>query len=183
MTLFKKIAHIYRTLLKGAVAIQAAVLIAAAQSFASQTEAPKGHDFTVVIDAGHGGHDHGAIDNGVREKDINLAVAKDLADLIKKKLKDVKVVMTRYDDTFISLQERAYIANRNRGDIFISIHTNSVDKSNPNRKSVQGTSVYALGLHKDQDNLKVARRENSVIELEENFDQKYSGFDPNKDEA
>lgn len=183
MTLFKKIAHIYRTLLKGAVAIQAAVLIAAAPAFASQTEAPKGHDFTVVIDAGHGGHDHGAIDNGVREKDINLAVAKDLADLIKKKLKDVKVVMTRYDDTFISLQERANIANRNRGDIFISIHTNSVDKSNPNRKSVQGTSVYALGLHKDQDNLKVARRENSVIELEENFDQKYSGFDPNKDES
>ena len=106
MTLFKKIAHIYRTLLKGAVAIQAAVLIAAAPAFASQTEAPKGHDFTVVIDAGHGGHDHGAIDNGVREKDINLAVAKDLADLIKKKLKDVKVVMTRYDDTFISLQGR-----------------------------------------------------------------------------
>ena len=105
-------------------------------------------------------------------------MAKDLADLIKKKLKDVKVVMTRYDDTFISLQERANIANRNRGDIFISIHTNSVDKSNPNRKSVQGTSVYARGLHKDQDNLKVARRENSVIELEENFDQKYSGFDP-----
>lgn len=140
-------------------------------------------DFTVVIDAGHGGHDHGAIDNGAREKDINLGVAKKFASMVKKKLKDVNVVMTRDDDTFVSLQERANIANRNKGDLFISIHTNSVDKSNPNRKKVSGASVYALGAQKDANNLKVAQRENSVIELESDYQQKYSGFDPSKDES
>lgn len=140
-------------------------------------------EFTVVIDAGHGGHDHGAVDNGATEKTINLGVAKKLASLVRKKLKDVKVVMTRDDDTFISLQERANIANRNKGNLFISIHTNSVDKSNPNRKTVAGTSVYALGPQKDANNLKVAQRENSVIELEDNYHVKYSGFDPSKDES
>lgn len=140
-------------------------------------------EFTVVIDAGHGGHDTGAVDNGVREKDINLGVAKKLAALIEKKMPDAKVVMTRDDDNFISLQERANIANRNRGNLFVSIHTNSVDKSNPNRRKVAGSSVYALGLHKDANNLKVAQRENSVIELESNYEQKYSGFDPKKDES
>lgn len=145
--------------------------------------APKKADFTVVIDAGHGGNDFGAIDNGAREKEINLGVAKKLESLIRKHRKDIKAVMTRTDDRFISLQERANIANRNKGDLFISIHTNSVDKSNPNRKKVCGSTVYALGLHKDDNNLKVARRENSVIELESNYEQKYSGFDPNKDES
>lgn len=139
--------------------------------------------FTVVIDAGHGGHDTGAVDNGVKEKDINLGVAKKLASIIDKKMKGAKVVMTRADDKFISLQERANIANRNRGDLFVSIHTNSVDKKNPNRKSVSGASVYALGLHKDAANQQVARRENSVIELESNYEQKYAGFDPSKDES
>lgn len=140
-------------------------------------------EFTVVIDAGHGGHDTGAVDNNVREKDINLGVAKKLAAMIGKKMSDVKVVMTRDDDNFISLQERANIANRNRGNLFVSIHTNSVDKTNPNRRKVAGSSVYALGLHKDANNLKVAQRENSVIELESNYEQKYSGFDPKKDES
>jgi len=145
--------------------------------------AAKKPDFVVIIDAGHGGHDTGAVDNGVKEKDINLAVAKKLSSDIQKKTKNVKVVMTRSNDTFISLQERANIANRNKGNLFISIHTNSVDAKNPNRKSVCGTNVYALGLHKDENNLKVAQRENSVIELEPNFKQKYSGFDPSKDES
>ncbi len=139
--------------------------------------------FTLVIDAGHGGHDHGAIDNGAKEKDINLGVALKLANNIKKRLKNVNVVMTRDDDTFISLQERANIANRNKGNLFVSIHTNSVDKKNPNRKTVSGTSVYALGPQKDANNLRVAQRENSVIELEDNYHQKYSGFDPSKDES
>lgn len=140
--------------------------------------------FVVVIDAGHGGHDAGAVDNGVKEKDINLGVALRLGEMLGKDLKDeVKVVLTRDDDTFISLQKRADIANRSKGNLFISIHTNSVDKSNPNRKSVNGTSVYALGLHKDKDNMRVARRENSVIELEKDYKQKYSGFDPSKDES
>lgn len=139
--------------------------------------------FTVVVDAGHGGKDFGAVDNKAKEKDINLGVALQLEKLVKKKLKDANIVMTRDDDTYLTLQQRADIANKAKGDLFISIHTNSVDKSNKNRKTVSGSSVYALGLHKDDNNMRVARRENSVIELEENFDQKYSGFDPSKDES
>lgn len=146
--------------------------------------APKDNtQFTVVIDAGHGSQDHGAVDNDAREKDINLGVAKKLASLIKKKLKNVKVVMTRDNDSFISLQGRADIANQNKADLFISIHTNSVDKSNPKRASISGASVYTLGSQKDANNLKVAQRENSVIELEKDYKQKYSNFDPSKDES
>ena len=142
-----------------------------------------GKDFTVVIDAGHGGKDFGACDNGAKEKDINLGVALQLESLLKKKMKEAEVVMTRNSDKYLTLQERADVANKAKGDLFISIHTNSVDKSNKNRKTVSGSSVYALGLHKDENNMKVARRENSVIELESNYEQKYSGFDPSKDES
>lgn len=142
-----------------------------------------GKDFTVVIDAGHGGKDTGAIDNNVKEKDINLGVALKLGELIKKKLKNTNVVFTRENDTYLTLQERADKANKSKGDLFISIHTNSVDKANKNRTTVCGASVYALGLHKDNNNMAVARRENSVIELEKNYEQKYSGFDPSKDES
>ncbi len=110
-------------------------------------------------------------------------MALQLQKLVRKKLKEADVVMTRDDDTYLTLQQRADVANKAKGDLFISIHTNSVDKSNKNRRSVAGSSVYALGLHKDDNNMRVARRENSVIELEENFDQKYSGFDPSKDES
>lgn len=139
--------------------------------------------FTVVIDAGHGGHDAGAVDNGVKEKDINLNVALQAGRLIEKNLKNVNVVYTRSDDTFRTLQERAAIANNAKGNLFISIHTNSVDKNNKNRTSVAGAQVYALGLHKDANNMSVARRENSVIELEKGYQERYSGFDPNKDES
>lgn len=140
-------------------------------------------DFVLVLDAGHGGKDVGAAENSAREKDINLGVALQLENLINKKMKNVRVVMTRDDDTYLTLQQRADIANKAKGNLFISIHTNSVDKSNRNRKTVSGASVYALGLHKDDNNMKVAMRENSVIELENNFEQKYSGFDPMKDES
>lgn len=139
--------------------------------------------FTVVLDAGHGGHDSGAAENGVKEKDINLAVALATGKLIENNLKNVKVVYTRSDDTFRTLQERANIANSAKGNLFISVHTNSVDKSSKNRNTVAGAQVYALGLHKDANNMSVARRENSVIELEKNYQEKYSGFDPNKDES
>ncbi len=139
--------------------------------------------FILVVDPGHGGKDAGAVDNGQKEKDINLAVGRELNQLIKKKLKNVDVVMTRDNDTYLTLQERATKANRAKGDLFISIHTNSVDKSNKNRTTVNGASVYALGLHKDDNNMEVARRENSVIELENNYTQRYSGFDPGKDES
>lgn len=144
---------------------------------------PGGDEIVVVLDPGHGGKDVGACDNDAMEKNINLAVAKKLKALIQKNLKNVKVVMTREDDRYLTLQERADVANKAEGDLFMSIHVNSVDKSNKNRRSVNGSSVYVLGLHKDDDNKRVAMRENSVIELETNYEEKYSGFDPNKDES
>lgn len=140
-------------------------------------------DFVVVIDAGHGGHDHGAIDHGVREKNINLGVALKLGNMIKKRHKDVKVVYTRDDDHFLSLQERANVANRAGGDLFISIHTNSVDAKSKNRNTVKGASTYTLGLHRTAENLAVAKRENSVMMLEKDYTTTYCGFDPGSTES
>lgn len=158
------------------------LIIAFFAGFSFQAEAA-GKKFTVVIDAGHGGKDEGASEFGIKEKNINLQVALQLESLIKKKMRDAKVVMTRSSDEYLTLQRRAEIANKSQGDVFISIHTNSVDKKNGNRNSIEGSSVYTLGLHKDQSNLDVARRENSVIELEQNYEEKYSGFDPQRDES
>lgn len=139
--------------------------------------------YVVVIDAGHGGKDHGAIDNDVREKDINLNVALKLGEYIKKHGKNIKVVYTRDKDEYLTLQQRADKANKAHGDLFISIHTNSLDKSNANRTKVEGASTYTLGLHKNDNNMNVARRENSVMTLEPNYETKYSGFDPQSDES
>lgn len=143
--------------------------------------AAKQKQFVVAIDAGHGGKDTGANENGVTEKDINLGVAQKLAELLKKK--GFKVIMTRDNDKFINLSDRPAKANKEKADLFISIHTNSVDASNPNRKNVEGSQVYVLGLHRDADNLEVARRENSVIVHEKNHEERYEGFDPDKDES
>ena len=151
--------------------------------FSVEGKTENNKEFTVILDAGHGGKDIGATDNGVKEKDINLKVAKYLESLIKKKMKNTKVVMTRNDDSYLTLQQRADKANKSKGDIFISIHTNSVDKRNRNRKNIAGSSVYTLGLNKDENNLDVAMRENSVIELEQDYERKYSGFDPQRDES
>lgn len=161
-----------------------AMLATALFSASFQADAGKKDDrLTIVLDPGHGGKDFGAVENGAKEKEINLAVAKKLRSLIEKRLKDVDVVMTRTTDVYLTLQERADVANDAEGDLFMSIHVNSVDKKNTRRKSIQGSSVYVLGLHKDQDNMKVAMRENSVIELESDYKEKYSGFDPSKDES
>lgn len=154
-----------------------AVIVCAAPAFAASKK-----DFVVVIDAGHGGKDVGAADNKAQEKDINLEVAKRLEDILKKK-KGFKVIMTRDGDKFVSLKDRAEKANKVKADLFISIHTNSVDADNPNRKTVEGSSVYVLGPHRDADNLAVARRENEVISQEKNHEEKYEGFDPSKDES
>lgn len=140
-------------------------------------------DFVVVIDAGHGGHDYGAIGTKTNEKSINLGVALKLGDMIKKAHKDVKVVYTRDGDYFRELQERANIANKANADLFISIHTNSVDKRNRNRTTINGAATYTLGLHKSAANLEVAKRENSVIMLEDDYSERYSGFDPNSAES
>lgn len=135
--------------------------------------------FTVVIDAGHGGKDPGARGSVANEKDINLAVALKLGAKISANHDDVKVVYTRKTDRFIELNERANIANRNKADLFISIHTNSVKKGS----TARGTETYTLGLARTDENLAVAMRENSAILLEDNYQQKYEGFDPNSSES
>lgn len=138
--------------------------------------------FTVVIDAGHGGKDSGACDNGVKEKDINLGVARQLASQLKN-IKGVKTVLTRDKDEYLTLQQRADIANNAKGNIFISIHTNSAAADNPNRSKAAGSSSHILGVSKDANNLAVTQRENSVIKLEKNYQTKYQGFDPDNDES
>lgn len=138
--------------------------------------------FTVVLDPGHGGRDYGAVGDITNEKTINLKVGLEIRRLLKDR-EGLKIVMTRDDDRFIELQERANIANRNHGDLFVSIHVNSVAKSNKNRRNIAGASVYALGLHRTASNFEVAKRENSVMELEADYSTKYQGFDPNSTES
>jgi N-acetylmuramoyl-L-alanine amidase len=132
---------------------------------------------TVVIDAGHGGHDSGCLGSSAKEKIIALDVALKLGALIEEKFPDVNVVYTRKTDEFVELHERAAIANRNHADLFICIHCNS------GGPSAFGVETYVMGLHKTDDNLNVAKRENSSILLEKDFKQKYDGFDPNSPEA
>lgn len=139
--------------------------------------------FTVVIDAGHGGKDPGAQDNGVTEKDINLGVARKLAEFIRKNLKQVKVVLTRDKDEYLTLQQRADKANKSGGNLFISIHVNSADAANPKRSQAAGVSTHVLGQSKDRKNADVVRRENAVIKLEKNYTERYQGFDPDSDES
>lgn len=140
-------------------------------------------DFVVVIDPGHGGKDSGAVGRTAYEKNINLAVALKLGALIEKNIPDVKVVYTRKTDVYLTLKQRANIANKAKGDLFISIHTNSVAHSNKNRANIQGASTYVLGLHRTDENLDVAKRENEVILLEDDYSETYSGFDPNSTES
>ena len=140
-------------------------------------------DFILVIDAGHGGTDHGASGIITREKDINLAVAKKLGKLVEDNCKDVKVVYTRDDDRFVTLQGRADIANKAGGDLFISIHTNAIDKKARNYRTVAGASVYTLGFRRTEENLAVAMRENSVMKLEDDYTTVYEGFDPSSTES
>ena len=140
-------------------------------------------DFVVVIDAGHGGKDGGAVGTFAKEKDITLNVAKLLGSKISNECENIKVVYTRDTDKYLTLQQRANIANRAKGDLFISIHVNSVDLNSPGRTNVAGSSVFTLGLHKTKDNLDVAMRENSVIKMEDNYTTVYSGFDPNSAES
>lgn len=139
-------------------------------------------DFVVVIDAGHGGHDSGCVGRVAKEKDITLDVATRLARKISS-IPGVKTVLTRDTDRFLTLQQRADVANREHGDLFISIHVNSVAKETPGRERVSGASIYTLGLSKSQNNLNVAMRENSVMELEDNYTVKYKGFDPSSAES
>ena len=130
--------------------------------------------FTVVLDAGHGGHDAGAVGSFSKEKNINLRYTLLVGDMIKKNIPDAKVIYTRDKDVFVDLNERARIANRNKADLFVSIHTNSSKNSSAN-----GMETFTLGVSRSKENMEVAMLENSVIKLEEDYETKYEGFDPN----
>lgn len=146
---------------------------------------------TVVIDAGHGGHDYGCtgVNYKVKEKDVALAIALKLGKYIQETFKDVKVIYTRDTDVFIELNERAAIANKAKADLFICIHCNSACFDDPKTKKVKckpeknGTETYVMGLHKTEGNLMVAKRENASILLEKDYQKNYDGFDPGSDEA
>ena len=132
--------------------------------------------FTVVIDAGHGGKDPGNRGNNYYEKKIVLNIALKTGTLLKKE-KGVKVVYTRTSDRYITLNGRANIANKAKADLFISIHC---DAHNSN---AYGAGTFVLGLHRNQDNFRIAQKENAVIFLEDNYEQEYDGFDPNNPES
>lgn len=132
----------------------------------------------IVIDAGHGGKDPGAVGNGQQEKAINLGVALKLGRMIEQQLPEVKVVYTRKDDRFIALADRSKIASDAGGDLFISIHTNASTSS-----SAAGTETYVMGEDKGNRNLSVVMRENAVISLEADYSSRYEGYDPNSSES
>ena len=132
--------------------------------------------FIVVIDAGHGGKDPGGVSNGYREKDVALNVSLLLGKLLSNT--EVKVVYTRKTDVFIGLWKRGKIANNAKADLFVSIHCNTVNNSKP-----YGTETFVLGLHANKQNLEIAKKENAVILLEDDYKERYEGFDPNSEES
>ncbi len=133
---------------------------------------------TVVIDPGHGGKDSGALGKHSMEKDVVLAIALKLGKYIEENFDDVNVIYTRTTDVFVPLYKRAEIANENDADLFISIHANGL--ANPD---IYGTETLVLGLHRENENFEVAKRENSVILLEDDYSTRYEGFDPNSSES
>ena len=135
--------------------------------------------FTLVIDPGHGGKDPGAIGSFLKEKNVALNVAKSFGRYVEQNCPDVKVIYTRKTDVFVTLEGRANIANRNKADLFISIHCNSL----PGRKIARGMETYTLGMHRASDNLEVAKRENEAILYEKDYRQRYAGFDPRSSES
>lgn len=132
--------------------------------------------FVVVLDAGHGGKDPGNLGNGFKEKDIALKIVLTIGKELEKN-KDIKVIYTRKTDKFIELHERARIANKADADLFVSIHCNA------HSSKANGTETFVLGLHANQRNFEIAKKENEVIYLEENYETHYEGFDPNSPES
>ena len=130
--------------------------------------------YTVVLDAGHGGKDPGAVGKFSQEKDLNLSLVLKMGELLKAQYPDLNIVYTRSTDVFIPLQTRADIANKNNADLFISIHTNASENKNS-----KGVETFILGTEKAEKNLDVAMRENAVMKLESDYKTTYQGFDPN----
>jgi N-acetylmuramoyl-L-alanine amidase len=167
-SIFSRLAYLGAILLIG---------IGAVSDVAAQKES-RGSFRTVVLDPGHGGKDPGALGKTAKEKDIVLAVALKVGEYLKKEMPDLNLVYTRNTDVFVPLDERAEIANKAKADLFVSIHANWI--SNP---KIQGTETFVLGLHRSEENLEVAKKENSVIILEDDYSTKYEGFDPNQTES
>lgn len=153
------------------------ILLFAFKNFSTKPNQAKGKVRTVVIDPGHGGHDSGCHGSSSYEKHVALAVSLKLGKLIEQYFPDVKVIYTRKTDVFVELYRRAQIANENKADLFICIHCNS------GPKTAYGAETFVMGLHKTNENLAVARRENAVILKEDKYQKHYDGFDPNSPEA
>jgi N-acetylmuramoyl-L-alanine amidase len=134
--------------------------------------------WVIVIDAGHGGKDPGALGSASKEKNINLAIALKTGEYLEKNMENVKVLYTRNRDVFVGLKERAEFANKNKADIFISVHSNWISN-----KNIKGTETWIMGPAKDEENLQVAIKENEVIRWEDDFSTKYEGFDPGSPES
>ena len=139
-------------------------------------QVPPKDKFVVVLDAGHGGHDPGNIGNGYLEKEIALAIVLKVGEELKKH-PDIKVVYTRDDDTFVDLFERGQIANQANADIFVSVHCDS------HNSDAYGAGTFVLGLHANRQNFEVAKKENSVIYLEDGYEQRYAEYDINSPES
>ena len=137
------------------------------------------HKFTLVIDAGHGGKDSGALGRNAKEKTINLNVALAFGRYVEQNCSDVKVIYTRKTDVFIPLHERADIANRNKADVFVSIHTNALERGS----SIRGLETYTMGMRRSDEKLSAAQRENEVVLIESDYKQHYAGFDPRSPES
>lgn len=142
-----------------------------------QAQAQKQEKFKVMLDAGHGGNDPGAIGHGVKEKDVVLAVVLKVGKLLEKH-KDIEVAYTRKTDIFIPVKDRSTIANKAKASVFVSVHCNSHKNSSP-----YGTETFVMGISKNKSNMEVAKRENSVIFLEDDYKSKYQGYDPNNPES
>lgn len=155
-----------------AAAIAVMLMIMAVTSFAAKS-------FTLVIDAGHGGHDAGARGSFSNEKDINLRTALAFGRYVEKNCPDVNVIYTRKTDVFIPLHKRADIANKNKADVFISIHTNAL----PAGRIARGVETYTMGMRRSNEKLSAAQRENAVITYESDYKQRYEGYDPNSPES
>ena len=145
--------------------------------YSPNVTAQKAKKFKIILDAGHGGKDPGKVAHGRKEKDIALDITKKVGSLLAFE-SDVEMIFTRSTDVFITLKERANIANRNDADLFVSIHCNAAAAF-----SAYGTETFVMGMSRTDTNLSVAKSENSVILLEDDYKEKYNGFDPNKPET
>ncbi len=139
---------------------------------------PSEKKWVIVIDPGHGGRDPGALGSISREKNINLAIALKAGEYLEMNLNNVTVLYTRKTDVFVELRDRPEFANKNKADLFISIHSNWISKS-----SIKGAETWIMGPAQDEQNLEVAMKENEVILLEDDFSEKYEGFDPKSPES